>query len=354
MLKRSLISLALAAATLPAPAMILWLENQYDFGLFKEAAGPKTGSVRFVNADRDTISVLEVKPSCGCTSASFTEGPIAPGDTAVISFTYDPYMRPGRFQKSVKVLLSDGKRYSIPISGNVLGTPESLSTFYPVEDGPLRLSDEIVNAGEVTMGRTDTRFVNGYAQTMDSISPVANPEAPGVIVQKSAPKIGPGDIVTFSLTFDSRKAGQYGPVEVPVKVVADSLDPMSESATIFVRAFVMPDSDALLLMQKGKNPICDLSPDPVEAVRSDDGRFSAQFEIANSGKAPLRVWRVFSESDAVTIGSVPKEIKKGKRHRVDVTVDTGLLPAGPFRIPVSVITDDPRTPLLQTEIVGIK
>ena len=112
---------ALSAFSASPVSSVRWLEKDYDFGLMKEVAGPKTGQSRFVNAGRDTL----------CTTA---------GPTAVIRYTYDPAMRPGKFAKHVRVNLSDGTHASIAIKGNVLGTPESLSTLYPVEAGMLRLS----------------------------------------------------------------------------------------------------------------------------------------------------------------------------------------------------------------------
>ena len=48
---------------------------------------------------------------------------------------------------------------TIRIRGNVLGTPESLSTLYPVEAGPLRLSEKRMAAGEVTYGKTRHFFL---------------------------------------------------------------------------------------------------------------------------------------------------------------------------------------------------
>ena len=158
-MKRSVLAALCAAAALaatadPVPvASIRWIDRDFDFGLMKEQAGPKTGSSRFVNLGPDTVSVFSVKPSCGCTSAEFSDAPVAPGDTAVVSYTYDPHMRPGKFDKSVKVRLSNGDRYSIRITGNVLGTPESLATLFPVDAGEMRLTDAVINAGEVTFGK---------------------------------------------------------------------------------------------------------------------------------------------------------------------------------------------------------
>ena len=147
-------SLAIAALLpLAASAQLEWLATDYDFGTMKEIAGPKTGSVRFVNRGDKPVVINQVRPSCGCTGADYTEGQIAPGDTATVSFTYNPKGRPGRFEKTVKVYVGeDNERTAIKIRGTVIGAPETLQTSYPVEVGPLRLSQRILTAGDVRYG----------------------------------------------------------------------------------------------------------------------------------------------------------------------------------------------------------
>jgi len=170
----------------------------------------------------------------------------------VVSYTYDPHMRPGKFDKSVKVRLSNGDRYSIRITGNVLGTPESLATLFPVDAGEMRLTDAVINAGEVTFGKSPVFFFNAYSMPLDSISPAVRSASPGLVVKPSKPKAGPGDIVTYSLGFDSRRHGVYGHVDIPVEFKAD---PASDASPVTVgfRAFVLPDTEYLLLKQKGAN-----------------------------------------------------------------------------------------------------
>lgn len=158
--------------TLAVKAEVRWIEKDYDFGLMKEVAGPKTGHARFVNLGPDPVTIFSVRPSCGCTSAEFSDEPVAPGDTATISFTYDPTERPGRFEKSVKVRFTDGKQFSIPIRGNVLGTPESVALLFPVDAGDMRLSDSVLDLKEVTFGHTPVRFFSAYSLSLDSITPL--------------------------------------------------------------------------------------------------------------------------------------------------------------------------------------
>lgn len=346
--------LALSAICLiqPVSARLRIIDREYDFGLMKEAAGPKTGTARFVNDGREEIVITQVKPSCGCTSAEYPEEPIAPGDTAVVSFTYDPFMRPGRFEKTVKVYDSDGGRHVIHINGNVLGTPESLETMYPLDAGSVKLSESILNMGNITMGKAKTLFITGYTLSMDSISPTFTSPAKSVKIAASAPKSGPGDLTTYTVTFDPRLQPEYGPMEIPLTFTASEAD---SPVDVKLRAFVIPDTALAERMMKGKTPACAIWPDPVELGELNGSDvIETSFTVANDGKAPLTLLRVYSESPAVTVVSAPGKVKPGKTAKVKLSVDSSLLPDGPFRIPVGIVSDDPLHPDLTTPLTGIK
>lgn len=369
MKKASFLALLTASVAIAAPpvASIKWIERDYDFGLMKEQAGPKTGQSRFVNLGPDTVSVFSVKPSCGCTSADFSDEPVAPGDTAVVSYTYDPAMRPGKFDKSVKVRLSNGDRYSIRITGNVLGTPESLATLFPVDAGDMRLTDRVVNAGDVTFGQSPVFFINAYSMPLDSIAPSVRSGSPGLIVKSSKAKAGPGDIVTYSMSFDSRRHGGYGQIEIPIEFTADPAG-ADTTVTLDFRAFVLPDPEYLALRHKGHNPVCEPRPAIIDlgditAESQPQRPFRTTLTITNQGAGPLSILRLYSRSDAIKFGKPfatakagkdPVSVRPGKTLKVTVEIDPSGLPSGPFRIPVELITDDPVHPHLQIPVAGQK
>lgn len=331
-----------------AAGEVRWLEKDYDFGLIKEQAGPKTGHARFVNSGPDTISIFSVKPSCGCTSADFTDSPLAPGDTASISFTYDPDMRPGKFDKSVKVRLSDGSRHTIHIRGNVLGTPESLTVLYPTDAGELRLSEAAINAGEIIYGHTRSFFVNAYSMPLDTIAPTVQTGSAGLIAAASSPKAGPGDIITYTFTFDSNRHGAYGPVEIPVTFRTDSV------TVIPFRAFVLPDTRRLALLQKGKSPSCSIPSGPIEAGTLSGKHTNGKIPVSNIGKGNLHILNISTGSEAAEFTGIPKEIKPGKTGDIKFRIYPAKLAGDAFRIPVDIITDDPDHPHIKTYIVGTK
>lgn len=328
--------LLLFAAVSVLGANIRWLERDYDFGLFKEVGGPKTGYSRFVNTGTDTISIFSVRPSCGCTSADFTHAPIAPGDTATVSFTYDPTMRPGKFDKSVQVRFSDGSKQTIRITGSVLGTPESLESLYPVDAGELRLSDRIISFDETTKGRSPVRFVNAYVLSNDSVVPVIKALSDALTITPSVSKAGPGDVVTFTLTLNTSRLEEYGPVEVAAQCGEARLEAV---------AVVMPDATDLKLHQQGKHPAADVSPQVIDLSSTDVSLpITRSFSITNKGKADLELLRIYCGSEAVKIGKYPKKVKPGKTVEVTFELDRAALRPGPQRLPIEILTNDPMQP----------
>lgn len=342
------------AAVATAGGEIHWLERDFDFGVMKEAAGPKTGKSRFVNTGRDTLTIVDVRPSCGCTSATFTDTPIAPGDTACVEYTYDPAFRPGRFAKSVRVSLSDGSRYSIKITGAVLGTPESLDKMYPVEAGAVRLTESVIPLGEVRMGETPSRFFSIYNQEADSVWPQAISPEKALKVERHPGLLGPGDIITYGVYFDTKRLGQYGPVELPVRVIADSLRADSGEATVTVRATIVPDFRFISATQEKNAPHFLLEQRVVDLgdVDSPTPR-EFEFTIINDGRSPLELRRLYSDEGVIEPVQAPKMVKKGKRARVKARLLAGRMPAGPFRTTLKIITNDPRNGVAEVPVCGI-
>ncbi len=219
---------------------IRWVNTEYDFGVMKEAAGRQTGYARFCNEGPDTTYISYVRPSCGCTDASFTEGLILPGDTATVTFTYNPEHRPGSFEKSVKVYIGpDKERHVVKIRGTVVGTPETLALQYPVEAGPIRLSSRLIDLGDVTVGMGRHAFVTMVNQSMDSITPQLI--VPQVLSADLTPSdLGPGDLGTLGIYINSGGAAssQTGERQFAVPLIISG-----DTTQILLRAHFLPKKE---------------------------------------------------------------------------------------------------------------
>lgn len=77
-------------------------EESYDFGEIPE--GEKyTHEFTFVNIGKEPLIVKGVKASCGCTTPNWPKEPIMPGETGIITATYNSKGRPGNFNKAITI-----------------------------------------------------------------------------------------------------------------------------------------------------------------------------------------------------------------------------------------------------------
>ena len=111
-----------------------------DFGLIKEVDGPVSRKLYILNRDTLPVTILRVVPTCGCTAADFYKDPVAPGDSAWIDLIYNPELRPGRFEKAIRIYPSHGETVRIPITGVVDASESTVDYLYPEKAGLLRLT----------------------------------------------------------------------------------------------------------------------------------------------------------------------------------------------------------------------
>ncbi len=240
-----MLAIFVSVCALSSMAEIELIPGEYDFGLMREEEGTRTGKTLLVNKGNETISIRQVRPSCGCTDSDFYDGEIAPGDTAWVSFTYNPSGRPGAFRKTVRVILNpDGDKEVIVIKGTVLGTDESLDRHYPAVFGKLRLTEPAVLFGELRMGTSRHYFVRGYNQSPDTIYPCllsGNKELETEVVPSAIP---PGEVATLSFYLRAQEIDRPGDKKYIVELIPDSLNPENKY-NLEVMARILPARDSI-------------------------------------------------------------------------------------------------------------
>lgn len=75
----------------------------YDFGDIQESNGEVSYGFQIENFGIDTIEIIDVESSCGCTSFFLGEKKIGPKSYKVLKVNYNPKGRPGRFHKSIRI-----------------------------------------------------------------------------------------------------------------------------------------------------------------------------------------------------------------------------------------------------------
>ena len=99
---------------------IVFETPEYNFGDIQENKGKVSHKFSFTNNGKESIRILTVKPSCGCTTPNWSKDEIKPGKKGFIIAEYNPKGRPGVFRKSLSVITNDNRRSLIFIKGKVI------------------------------------------------------------------------------------------------------------------------------------------------------------------------------------------------------------------------------------------
>lgn len=333
-----------------------WLSTTYDFGSIREEAGKAHGSVQFVNLGTEPTVIQQVKSTCGCTGVGYTEGIIAPGDTATVWFDYNPTGRPGRFEKHIKVYTGLEKDLtSITIKGTVIGTPRSLESKYPYVNGNLRLTSDVIPFGKIIYGTSRHENIYGYNQSADTLK-LSWREVPKYLtLAVSSKEILPGDLFTMSAYLNTRDGMEIGSINIPVALKATFADKTIET-TLYITGKVEPDITSLTDEEMRNAPVASAFPTILDMgiLTTPDRPVNIEFALRNEGKSQLNISRIHCADypGLVKVKSMPKSLKPASMKTVKIEVNTDFLPVGDFKIPIEVVSNDPLHPAVRVYLIG--
>ena len=97
------------------------VSDQYNFGNIQERAGLVTHRFKVVNIGDAPLVFISATASCGCTKPQVPKQPVAPGDTGIVTVSYEPVGRPGEFNKTITVKTNaKPAKLKLRIAGNVI------------------------------------------------------------------------------------------------------------------------------------------------------------------------------------------------------------------------------------------
>src|SRR6267154_1111620 len=210
-------------------------EKIHDFGELKEADGPAVFEFSLNNKSTRPVSILSVKPSCGCTTPDWTRQPIAPGGSGFIKASFDPKGRPGYFNKSLTVTTDwDGTPLVLQIKGNVVNPSRTSDpASFVVMNGSLRLKNNAFNLDKVFINReaepVSFPLYNGSKDTIHFTEVVV----PAYIKAIAPKRLAPGETSTLKIIFDAKLKGQYGFVSENIELKTDDKEMPEKSFSVY-------------------------------------------------------------------------------------------------------------------------
>ena len=335
---------------------LTWLESIHDFGAFSEDLGIVTCNIPFVNSGNEPLVITAARVTCGCTVADYPTDPIAPGDTASISVKYNAVGRPGRFDKKVYVYANTNpERSSIAIKGVVIGASNTLKSRFPIDAGPLKLRAATVPFGQVTRGNLKTVYLDAYNQSTDTLTPAWTSIPKGIQIEGAPKQVPPGEQTTFSFFVDTTELPEWG-----VNTGEATLYPRgigtSDSISVSTIVIMEEDFSKLSPAQRKEAPVMSVTPDKYSlgTLKIDSGTYTAEFKIANSGKKPLIIRRVYTSDPAITsIDLSAKSVKHDKEATLRLTVDTSRLKSSELlNARINIITNAPDSPNTVVRVIA--
>ncbi len=116
------VAIFLVSQRLYAQSEIKWLDGTVcNFGRINEADGCVSHRFVLKNVSKESFRIVRAAGHCDCTTVSYVERDIAPGDTASVVVAFNPANQKGQFYRRVTVLLSGPSlRNTLFIKGDVV------------------------------------------------------------------------------------------------------------------------------------------------------------------------------------------------------------------------------------------
>jgi len=339
---------SLASLTLVAQPSISFDQTTKDLGTLLWHT-PRSVEFKFTNQSTRDIRLTEVLPDCGCTQTMWSDAPIQPGASGVITAVYDAELL-GHFQKSLVVFTDQSEEpIYLTLMGTVSQTQSEPSVEYPYQIGDFFLSTDDVEFDDVNRG--DSPIFPLYI--LNSSKKSYRPELmhlPKYLTASYDPEvILPGRMGRVMLTLDSQQLPAMGLTQTSIYLSRFMGDRVGKENEINVSATLLPDF-LDTPTQHALAPCMEIDSTSISVgLLNKKGKASQQLVIRNTGKTPLLInaLQVYNPGISVSIGS--RRIDPGEEQKLKVSV-TASSDNFKGRRRILLITNDPKRPKTVIEV----
>ncbi len=335
-----------------AQGEIQFLEDQFDFGEIPQTEGKVRHEFQFVNVGDEPVKITYVKASCGCTTPHWTRDMVAPGDTGVVVAEYNPFNRPGSFNKRLTINSNaSNARLYLYIKGKVLPKPRSVETDYPTVIGNVRLKNHTINIGKITTEKTIQHGFEIYNDgdtvlTIDSLKTVTPAH---ITLNYSSTEVKPKGKASVIINYDPIKRDNLGYNSDNIQLATSDAEKPMKSITVMttIEEYFPPMSPEEL----AKAPKLNINEKLVDFGKVNKGEQLTQtFELVNAGLQKLEIRKIDPNCSCLTLKKYKKKIAPGKSISLEVTLDTSDARGRQYKT-LSIFTNDPSAP---TQTIAIR
>ena len=312
---------------------------------------PRTATFELTNSGTTPLQLTSVKPSCGCTSVEWPNLPIAPGQSAKITATYDANML-GYFQKEIEVYTNASTEpIYLTLQGRVVATATNVEGDFPVDMGDVRLSTNAITFDNVNRGDRPEAHLYVLNNTRTSIKPELM-HLPSYLTATYQPEtLAGGRVGRITLRLNSERMKNYGFNETTVYLSRKTGDKVTPDNAITVTTVLLPNFSHLSENELKTAPLIVLSADTLDFSNPAGKKSVTQtLTIGNAGEKPLTISSVQLEGRAINVSLSNRIIKPRKRAKLKVTLLVDHVRASDPEPHILLITNDPTHPKVTINI----
>ena len=333
---------------------ILFESRVYDFGQIKEEDGRKTARFAFKNIGNDTLKILNVRASCGCTTSDYTRTPVLPGQSGYVDVAYNPLGRPGNFNKIVTVITNDPDNPNVvlTIKGIVIPKPKTKAAKYPQVLGNLRFKSNHITFNDIkdTEIKTDTIYVYNPSDRKITIYSENLPSFLKIHIPAGGITIAPDQELKIPISYDAKARNDYGYVFDNFRLKTDDIDqPVKQ---MYVSANIIQDFSWMTEKDKTNAPkiVFEKTEVVFDTIKMGESVI-VEFPFRNEGKNDLKILKVKSSCGCTAVAPEKNILKKGEKSSIKVTFNTAGR-QGNQQKSVTVITNDPEHSIVVLTLKG--
>lgn len=321
-------------------------EEIFDFGEVMEIAGPVTHQFEFTNLANRPVKILNVKPSCGCTTPDWTKEIIAPGKTGFIQARFDPKGRPGYFTKSLTVTTdADSNPVTLQIKGSVVTARSEVHTEYSGINGNWRIKTSSFNLGKIFL--KDEFVVRDFPimnSGTKSITYLNKYDGPAYIRVSVEPKtLAPGEKGMIQLEYNGKMKNDYGFQSDNVTLHTDDEQQPQKSFAVFA---TLEDYFPVLTPEAAaKAPKLQVAETTVDFGRVKQNQSSVrEVSVLNTGKSNLLLKAIQSNCTCIKAEAADKTLKAGAGTTIKISFNPQDR-KGTQQKAVTIYSSDPQNPV---------
>jgi hypothetical protein len=347
--------LLLGAVALSQPRLQL-LNTEHDFGVFKEESGRQTFNFLVTNTGDSALFIMNVVPSCGCTTPEWTQSPIPPKGQGKITAIYDPAGRPGVFNKTLTVH-SNAKPEVVVlvIKGEVKPREKTVEELYIFPVGQVRFESNHMAFTNVKKNEKRIRVMPVINTSAAPVKLEFDGLPPHLQLRATPETLKPGQKGLVEGTYDAAKNQGWGNVQDMVKIKINGV--ADNSVYYYVSANLVEDFSGLSKEQVENAPVFKLAQTTVDiGTMPPATNREVEFKFRNEGKRDLNIRHIRATCGCTAIQQGGTVVKPGQESSIKATFNSGSYPPGKLTKAIYVYTDDPKNSevvlFLNAEIVA--